>query len=478
MLALGALPGSAATNSATQPSFAHTLHPDALWFPDAGLGLFIHWDISSVKAMNISWSMIPGRPLGKQRVADAVERDRIIRESDYNLDGKPPHITPNEYWEMAKDFRPENYDPNKWLKAARDAGFAYAVFTTRHHSGFALWPSAFGGFNTTNFMDGRDLVKDYVEACRRNGLKVGLYYSPPDWHFDRDYFDFLYPGAHKLNPEFPALDADLKPRNNTHIPAELAAHQKEYAALVKGQVEELLTRYGQIDLLWFDGKPAIRNPGQCITLQRIRELQPGIVVNPRLHSRGDFATFERKLTADRPVAGWAEFCNPWSSSWSHQNQPLKANGYVLGQLVTSRSLGINYLLGVGPMNTGEFSPALYKNLAALAAWMKTNARAVRAVTPLPPGESASVPATASADARYLFAHPQFKDDGTHEKDLLPPTTHAFTLQGAPKPAAIKLLADGLPLDYDWTDGTLTVQLPARQRTKLVDVVEVILSKAK
>jgi alpha-L-fucosidase len=483
LLALSTLPCLPATNStaetpATPEAYNHTLHPDALWFPDAGLGLFIHWGISSVKAMNISWPMIPGRPLGKQRITDGVERARILRESDYNLNGKPPETTPNQYWEMAKDFNPQKYDPDEWLKAARDAGFAYAVLTTRHHEGFALWPSAFGDFSTKNFMDGRDLVKDYVEACRRNGLKVGLYYSPPDWHFDRDYMDFLYRGAHALNPEFPPLDADLKPRLATRSKAEIAKHQAEYAALVKGQVEELLTRYGQIDLLWLDGKPAIPNPTKCITLERIRELQPGIVVNPRLHNRGDFITYERKLTTDEPAAGWAEFCTPWTSSWSHQNIPFKANGYVLGQFVTSRSLGINYLLGVGPMNTGEFSPATYKNMSALAAWMKTNARAVRGVSPLPPGESASVPATATDNARYLFALPQFKEDGAYDKDLLPPTTHAFTLKGVRKPAAIKLLADGAPLEYDWSDDTLTVQLPARQRTKLVDVVEVILSKAK
>src|SRR5262245_15314080 len=102
--------------TATKESSAHTLHPDAQWYPEAGFGLFIHWGISSVKAMNISWPMIPGRPLAKQRITDPAERERIIRESDYNLNGKPPPITPNEYWQMAKDFNPQKYNPDLWLK--------------------------------------------------------------------------------------------------------------------------------------------------------------------------------------------------------------------------------------------------------------------------------------------------------------------------------------------------------------------------
>jgi alpha-L-fucosidase len=238
---------------------SHTQHPDAQWYPDAGLGLFIHWGIASVKAMNISWPMIPGRALAVKRITDPAERERIIREGDYNLNGKPNSITPNEYWEMAKDFNPQKYDPDKWLKAAKAAGFEYVVLTTRHHEGFALWPSAYGNFDTKNYMGGKDLLKPYVEACRKNGLKVGFYYSPPNWHFEKDFKNFMYGGGAKKNPEFPELDADLKPRTSKPSAEDLAKHQKAYDEMVRGQVTELLTRYGKIDLLWFDGKPPTPN---------------------------------------------------------------------------------------------------------------------------------------------------------------------------------------------------------------------------
>lgn len=460
-----------------KPNRTHTMHPDAQWYPEAGLGLFIHWSISSVRAINISWTMRPGRALAKNKLS-AEERTRVIRERDYNLEGRPPELTPNEYWAQAKDFNPQKYDPDKWLKAAKEAGFTYAVLTTRHHDGFALWSSAYGDFDTKNFMGGRDLIKDFVEACRRNGLKVGLYYSPPDWYFDRDYMNFLYGGGATMNPELPALDADLKPRLSEKNEAEKRRHEAEYAALVKGQVEELLTRYGKIDLLWFDGKPPIPNGGSVITAERIRELQPGIVINPRLHGKGDFVTYERTLNTDQVADGWAEYCNTWTTNWSHINNiPFRANGYVLGQFVKSRSLGVNYLLGVGPMATGEFTPEIYQNMAVVAGWMKLNGRSVRGTKPLPAGETASVPATAAGYVRYLFAAPQFKEGGAYYKDLLPPVDMKITLNGVGPPAAVKLLG-GKSLKFDYADRVLTIEIPASIRTKLVDVVQVDLKPNK
>ena len=468
---------AAGINGAVRPLSAqtpagHTTHPDAQWFPDAAFGLFLHWDEASVQGLNIGWSVIPGRPIAARKEKfSAEEVQRIVRDNDYQLDGKPWPVTPNQYWALARDFNPTQYDPDKWLKAAKAAGFEYVVLTTKHHNGFALWPSKFGDFSTKTYMGGRDLLKEYVEAARRNHLKVGFYFSGPDWHFDRDYWNFLYHGSE--HPEFPSLDADLKPRTVTHTAAERAAHQKAYGEMVKGQIEELLTNYGQIDVIWFDGKPDVPNPEALVTAERIRQLQPGIVINPRLHGHADYVTYERTLpTGIAKATEWAEFCNTWTNNWSYVPQPFRANGYVLGQLAQSRALGINYLLGIGPMASGDLEPAAYANMAVVADWMKVNGAAIKKAAPLPDGEKASVPATAAGATRYLFALPAFQGTSVYEKDRVPPVNETLTLRGGPAPSRVRLLRDGTSLNYTYTGGVLTVELPASARTALVDVVQV------
>lgn len=462
-------------NMAEAKNTSHSLHPDAQWFPDAGLGLFIHWGLSSVGDMGISWPMIPGRPLALKKLS-TEEIKKVVAEKDYYLNGKKPVITPNDYWAMAKDFNPKKYAPEKWIKAAKAAGFNYAVLTTKHHEGFAMWPSAYGNFSTKNYMGSRDLVKTFVDACRKYGLKVGLYYSPPDWHFDRDYMNFVYYKAYQTNPSFPKIDADLNVRTVNKTDEEIKQHQKEYAALVKGQVEELLTRYGKIDLLWFDGKAPIPNGGNAITQEEIRKLQPGIVINPRMHGKGDFITFERHPPEKDPGNVWAEFCNTWSNNWAHQsNQVFRSNAFILGQFVSARAWQTNYLLGVGPDLNGEFADDIYKNMKVVQDWMNKNSASVKMVQRLPANETASVPATANKNVRYLFAIPEFRSNGNFEKDRLPAKEIEITLKTKMKPKTVTLLETGKSLAFKYSNEQLIIALPVNLRTELVDVVQVVLN---
>ena len=475
--------------------FEPTDHPDAQWFRDAGMGIFLHWGISSVKGMGISWPMIPGRALHKTRIEDSAERDRIVREQDWDLTGEPHHPTPKEYWALAPEFNPGAYDPDIWCAAFKKAGARYAVLTTKHHDGFAMWPSKYGDFNTSNWMGGRDLVRDFVEACRRHDLKIGLYFSGQDWRHDRDYRDFWYYRVEWTNPELPALDECLNPRDQEpwtaeeiaatneiyprppkHWPAERReARYEVYRQFVRGQIEELLTRYGKIDIIWFDSAPPIpdRRTG-IISMERIRELQPGIIINPRFYEGGDFKSYERALPEEPLTAKWNEFCDVWTGAWTHTTgEKYRATAWVIQTLAKCRAMQMNYLLGIGPDKNGQLVPEAYRHLDELADWMSSHSEAVfDGVRTLPENEEASVLSTARNTERFLFLLRDFRDGGCYEEDLLPLNDAKLNLHGVPRPRSVTLMRSGADVIWTHKDQTLSIEVSAAARGPLGDVVRV------
>jgi alpha-L-fucosidase len=247
--------------------------------------------------------------------------------------------------------------------------------------------------------------------------------------------------------------------------------------MVKGQIEELLTRYGKIDLIWFDGKPPVPNATEIISLEEIRKLQPGIVINPRLHGKGDYITFERNPPQQDPGPTWAEFCNTWTNSWANSNtQPFRSDAFVLGEFVAARAWGVNYLLGVGPTADGVFPQAVYDNMKVVGDWMKKNGRSVQQVQQLPADEKASVPATAKNNFRYLFAIPAFKNGSKYDEDRLPATDTSISLKTSLQPTSVTLVGSRQKLHYNYIDGQVVIEVPAGVRTNLVDVIEVELKK--
>lgn len=411
--------------------FKRTQHPDAQWFGSSGLGLFLHWGISSVHGkLELSWAMMASVPWGQ----------------------KPQNtVTPEQYFKLAERFKPDKYDPDKWLRAAKAMGCAYAVLTTRHHDGFALWPSSYGDFSTRNYLDGRDLVKPFVEACRKNGLRVGFYYSPPDWHYNRDYMSFNYPSHSGKDPNAPWLNVRYEA---VERPSKPATWDARYKAYIKGQVEELLTRYGKIDLLWFDGGP------NAISIERIRELQPGIVVNNRMHGHGDFITPEWNMPTERPTGDWWENCASWFGGWGYRARaPYQTAAWMLTRLIQVRAWGGNLLINVGPQPNGELPAAAYERMKEVAGWMKSNRESVFGTSAGPWPERCNVPVTTKGDTWYLHALPDFKD--------------AIVATGVEKPARVTLLRTGQALDYTYADGRLEVRIPESVRTSLPDVVKVV-----
>ncbi len=310
--------------------FEPTAHADAQWFASAGLGLFVHWGISCVHGdIDLSWGMIANKPWGGNT------------------------IPPAAYFPLAERFAPQRYDPDAWLAPAAAAGFRYAVMTTRHHDGYAMWPSEQGGFGTRTHMDGHDLVRPFVDACRRHGLKVGLYYSPPDWYWNRHHMSFNYRG--------PALGLDLQPCT---VAPEPEGWQERYRAYVRAQIIELLTRYHPVDLLWFDGGPPV------MSIDEIRRYNPAIVINPRMHGYGDYKTAECKMP-EAALAGWWELCEIWPEcGWGYAHrggERYRSLDWMLPRLGQVRRWGGNYLINVAPRPDGTLPDAYYQRMQELIA---------------------------------------------------------------------------------------------------------------
>jgi alpha-L-fucosidase len=401
------------------------VHPEAQWFPAAGLGLFIHWGLASAGAVgDISWCMLANKPW------------------------KDATVTPRAYFGWAKDWRPDRLDLDGTLALAKAAGATYVVMVAKHHDGFTLWPSAYGDLGTKQFLGGRDFVREYVVAARKHGLKVGIYYSPPDWWFDRQYRSFAFSG--------PALDMDHRP---LVLPPKPADHDAKRGELLRGHIRELLTNYGRIDLLWFDG-----GRGQEIDNAEVRRLQPGIVINRRNGPDGDYGDTEGKLPEKR-FSGWFESClTCWpATKWSY----VEGDGYntaaeVLSKLIKLRAWGGNLLANLGPKGDGSLPKPTTDALRDMAGWMAHSRESVIGAGAGPWPEQVNVPVTTRPGVAYLH--------------LLPGETAPVVWRKAPRPVTARLLRTGEEVNFLYADGALTIEVPAAMRSTLPEVIRLELAQ--
>lgn len=400
-------------------------HPDAQWFPKAGLGLFIHWGMIAVKGTgDLSWCMLANKPW------------------------KDATITPNEYYSYASKWNPNAIDFDKMLKAAKAAGVTYAVFVTKHHDGFALWPSKYGEIGTKYQFGGRDFVKEYVAACRKNKIRVGLYFSPPDWYYGRQYKSYSFSGKEKL-------DMDHKP---TVLPAKPADFEQKRCEYIQNQVTELLTNYGKIDLIWFDGG------GGEIPNKMVRKLQPGIVVNRRNGKDGDYGDSEGGLPQKR-FQGWFETCETcWPSrKWAYtENAGWDTAPEVITELVKLRAWGGNLLANLGPKASGEVPEQALTAWKEMGEWMKFNRESVIGANAGPWPAEVNTPVTTAKGVAYVH--------------FLPGEKAEVVWKNAPKPMKAFLLKSKKAVAFTYENGTLKLNIPENERTNNVDVVKIFLSK--
>ncbi len=337
------------------------------WFPDAKLGIFLHYGIYAVDGVPESWSFYTGQV---------------------------PH---EQYMKQLDGFTASAYDPAAWADLFARAGARYAVLTARHHDGVSLWDSALGHLNVADHTPaGRDLIGPYADALRERGLKVGLYYSHSDWNHP-DYASVIHPDA-----------PNAEVRANRYVSPDAGAEDPEawirYLSYRDAQVAELTDRY-RPDLLWFDGEWE-RSEEQW----RMRELaeqilaaNPETVLNARMLSYGDYATPEQGVPVEAPDGPW-ELCLTVNDSWGfqHDDRNHKSVRQLIRIFTETIAMGGNLLLDVGPRQDGTIPAEQAERLEGLGAWIARHREAVYGtVAGLPAGHHYG-PSTLSADRRTLY----------------------------------------------------------------------------
>ncbi len=284
------------------------------WWREARFGLFIHWGPVSLKGTEIGWS----------------------RGGERRGTGGTGDIPLEVYDNLYREFNPVEFDAREWVQIALNAGMKYLVFTSKHHDGFCMFDSALTEYKITNSPFQRDVVRELADACHEAGLKVGWYYSPPDWH----------------HPDY------------------RTANHARYIEYLHGQLRELCTNYGKIDILWFDGLGGTAEDWDAEKLvTMIRELQPGIVINDRAGLPEDHATPEQRVGAFNRNRRWETcmtICNQWA--WK-PDDTMKTLDKCIDVLVRTAGGDGNLLFNVGPMPDGRIEPRQVDRLAEMGAWL-------------------------------------------------------------------------------------------------------------
>jgi alpha-L-fucosidase len=410
------------------------------WWSNDRFGMFIHWGIYSMAA-----------------------RHEWVKHNE--------HMTNEEYQKYFDFFNPDQWDPTAWAKQAKAAGMKYAVLTTKHHDGFCLFDSKYTDYKATNTPAHRDLVREYVNAFRAQGMKVGFYYSLLDWHHP----DYTMDDVH------PLTQVDTSQANYDRL--NKGRNMAKYRQYLRDQITELLTNYGKIDVLWLDwtwGKESKRGKhaedwGAEDLVKLVRKLQPGILINNRLGlddyaDGGDFVTPEQVSPAELVKyrgKTW-ETCQTFSGSWGYyrDENSWKTDHKLLDLLITSTANGGNLILNVGPTARGEFDYRAKSALDSLSLWMHANSKAIYNCTYAPEEFKApeNTRLTYNKATHRLYVHLMEYPEG-----------HQLVLQGyADKMRYVQFLHDASEIKTKVDGNDVTLLLPERKPNIAIPVVEVIL----
>ncbi|MBK9344439.1 MAG: alpha-L-fucosidase [Dehalococcoidia bacterium] len=409
------------------------------WFDSARFGMFIHWGHSSQQGVELSWPMVGG--------------NATLPESD---------MTVAAYQSSAATFNPGHWDPAALARTAKALGMQYAVFTTKHHDGYAMFHTKTSDFGVEHSPFGRDIVREFVDAFRAEGLRIGLYFSLIDWR----------------HADYPAFIDEDKPYRFGRSRPPTPEQWERFLADMFEQVRELLTNYGKIDVIWFDGGWE-RAPEQWRAAELealIRGLQPEILINDRLPTVGDFETPEQFVPAQAPTRTW-ETCMTLNESWGYNpsDTAWKSPRQVVHTLCEVAGRGGNLLLNVSPMGDGSIMPEQRAILGAMQRWLSGNGESIAGTEPgLEP---------------WQFYGPSTKRGNTTYLHLLMRPYESVTVRGVPikRVKRVTVLASGQELTFttrcsivdSWFNrdpkGEVTIALPEDAIDSLATVLALEMS---
>ncbi|MGQ9487684.1 MAG: alpha-L-fucosidase [Armatimonadota bacterium] len=317
------------------------------WWREAKFGMFIHWGVYAVPA-------------------DATDLQGRKTIAEWYMSNKQMQV--RDYEKFAQQFNPVQFNAREWVRMAKEAGMKYIVITSKHHDGFCMFDTKITDYNIVKATPfGRDPMKELAEECRRQGIRLCFYYSIMDWH----HSDYLPRRPWERNVR-PAEGADLN----------------RYIDFMKGQLRELLTNYGPIGVLWFDGgwEHNARELRSAEVNAFIRSLQPSILINDRNHLPEDFSTPEQTIPAGALPGGrlW-ETCMTINDTWGYAKNDTnwKSAEDLIRKLCDIAHKGGNFLLNVGPTAEGTFPQPIVERLQRIGQWMRVNGKSIYGTTQSP-----------------------------------------------------------------------------------------------
>jgi alpha-L-fucosidase len=389
--------------AASPPGYLKASPEDVQAWRELKFGLFVHWGPVSLKGTEIGWS----------------------RGGERRGTGGTGEIPVEVYDNLYKEFNPVLFNADEWMRIAKDAGMRYFVFTSKHHDGFSMFDSKLTDYKITNSPFKRDVVKELADACHKAGLKLGYYYSPVDWH----------------HPDY---------RTTNH---------QRYIEYLHGQLREICSNYGRIDIVWFDGLGGSAKDWDSENLFRmIRQLQPHVIINNRAGLPGDHDTPEQRIGGfqrDRPWETCMTICQQWA--WK-PNDRMKSLKECLQTLVRVVGGDGNLLFNVGPMPDGRIEPRQVERLHEMGDWLRKYGESIYGTRGGPFKTTAGLASTYKDNVVYVH--------------VLEWPCDTITLPTLPKRVTDASLLNGGTVSVRQTDKGIEIQVPAGSRQEIDTIVAI------